>query len=123
MTMKRITLQLARNPSSPLGKENQGYTIFAPLQDDGLLDEGEWRTRKEECKVVRFNPDPDERATGLLRYQGANWIFDYDPNDESDDEVAWKLGAHYFHEGEYLTVTAFGQDPLTYKVTDVSSMA
>ncbi len=123
MTMKRIVLQLARNPGTPSGKENRGYTIYAPLQEDGHLDEREWRERQEECKVVRFNPDPDERATGLLRYRGSDWIFDYDPEDDSDDEVGCRLNEHYFHEGEYLTITAFGKSPLTYKVTDVSSMA
>ncbi len=123
MTMKRIVLQLARNPGAPVGKENQGYTIYAPLRDDGHLDEQEWRARKEECKVVRFNPDPDERATGLLLYRGSEWIFDYDPEDDSDDEVGSRLSDHFFREGEYLTITAVGKSPLTYKVTDVSSMA
>ena len=122
MTLKRITLQLARNPGITEGDTRIGYTIVAPLTGDGHLDVDTWREHKKDCRVVRFHPDPDEHATGLLTHRGNQWKFHYDEDDEGDDEAGYRLGDHVFREGEYVTVASHGETPMTYKITDISDV-
>ncbi len=122
MTLKRIALQLARNPGVHEADTRIGYFITAPLTADGHLDVDAWRADRKECRVVRFHPDMAEQATGLLTHRGDHWSFHYDEDDEGDDEAGYRLGEHVFKEGEYVTIASFGEDPLTYKVTDVSSL-
>lgn len=120
MSLQRITLQLARNPGQPVGDTGQGYTIIAPLTAAGQLDVDAWREHRSECRVVRFHPDPHEHATGRLTHRGSRWMFHYDDEDEEDDEAGYRLGDHLFKEGEYVTIVSEGEDPLTYKITDIS---
>ncbi|KCZ87337.1 hypothetical protein [Hyphomonas johnsonii] len=120
MALKRITIQLARNPGLPGGDPGQGYTIIAPLTAEGLLDVEAWRDVRKQCRVVRFSPDESEVADGWLTHHGSHWYFHYDEDDEGDDEAGYRLGEHVFKEGEYVTVASHGETPLTYKVTDVS---
>ncbi|MEZ5945355.1 MAG: hypothetical protein R3C13_11030 [Hyphomonas sp.] len=122
MSLKRITLQLARNPGITEGDTRIGYTIVAPLTADGHLDVDAWREAKKDCRVVRFHPDPDEHATGKLTHRGSHWMFHYDDEDEGDDEAGFRLGDHVFKEGEYVTIASHGETPLTYKITDVSAL-
>ena len=122
MSLNRIILQLARNPGQPVGDEGHGYTLVAPLTVEGRLDVDEWREHRKECRVVRFHPDPDERATGLLTHRGSHWKFHYDEDDEGDDEEGYRLGDHIFKEGEYVTIAEHGETPLTYKITDVTPL-
>ena len=82
MALKRIILRLARNPGFPDGDMHQGYTIVAPLDADGQLLVDEWRDNKKSCTVLRFHPDPAERADGLLTHRGSVWYFHYDEDDE-----------------------------------------
>ncbi len=121
MALHRITLQLARNPGITGGDARQGYFVMAPLTADGHLDVAAWREHKADCRVVRFSPDPDDRADGLLKHRGSHWFFHYDEEDEGDDEAGFRLADHVFREGEYVTVSHHGDEPLTYKVTDVSA--
>ncbi|MCA8897592.1 MAG: hypothetical protein R3C00_00230 [Hyphomonas sp.] len=123
MTLKRITLQLARNPGITEGDTRIGYFITAPLREDGHLDVDGWREHRKECHVVRFHPDPDEHARGLLTHRGTHWMFHYDDEDADDDEAGFRLGDHIFTEGEYVTIASHGETPLTYKITDVTDIA
>jgi hypothetical protein len=122
MTLSRITLQLARNPGLPAGDPARGYTLVAPLTPDAHLDVDAWRENRKACRVVRFSPAEEEHADGRLTHRGDHWFFHYDEDDEGDDEAGYRLGQHVFKEGEYVTVASFGEEPLTYKVTDVSSL-
>lgn len=122
MSLKRIIMQLARNPGQPAGDSGQGYTLVAPLTDDGHIDLDAWRENRDACRVVRFHPDPDEHADGRLTHRGSHWYFHYDEDDEGDDEAGYRLGEHVFREGEYITIASHGETPLTYKVTDVSAL-
>jgi hypothetical protein len=122
MTLKRIALQLARNPGVHEADTRIGYFITAPLTADGHLDLDAWREHKKECRVVRFHPDMAEQATGLLTHRGNTWKFHYDEDDEGDDEAGYKLGDHVFKEGEYVTVASHGETPLTYKISDISDI-
>ncbi len=120
MPLRRITLQLARNPGLPGGDPQQGYMIVAPLDSAGQLDLEAWRVHRKACRVFRFHPDPAEKADGWLTHRGQNWFFHYDEEAEGDDEAVFRFGAHNFREGEYVTIDHPGRAALTYKVTDIS---
>ena len=120
MTLRRITLQLARNPGLPAGDPSQGYMIIAPINAEGHLDVEAWRTQRKVCRVYRFHPDPAEKADGWLTHRGDKWFFHYDEESEGDDEAVFRFGAHVFREGEYITIDHPGSDAQTYKVTDIS---
>ncbi|MBK8196925.1 MAG: hypothetical protein IPK75_01050 [Acidobacteria bacterium] len=120
MTLQRITLQLARNPGLPAGAADQGYTIIAPVTKDGKLDADAWRAHRKACRVVRFHPDPAERADGWLSHRGKHWFFHYDEEAEGEDEAVFRLAEHTFREGEYVTIDHPGREAQTYKVTDIS---
>ena len=120
MNLKRITLQLARNPGLPAGDPGQGYQIIAPITEAGQLDLEGWRQNRKACRVYRFHPDPAEVADGWLTHRGEKWFFHYDEEEEGDDEAVFRFGAHKFREGEYVTIDHPGREALTYKVTDIS---
>lgn len=120
MSLSKIVLQLARNPGLPNGDAGRGYTIVAPLTPEGQIDLETWRENRSACRVVRFSPDPDEHADGLLTHRGSHWFFHYDEDEEGDDEAGYRLGEHVFKEGEYVTISSHGETPLTYKITDIS---
>ncbi len=120
MPLKRIIMRLARNPGYPDGDMHQGYTIVAPLDKDGHLQIDEWRDNKQACTVLRFHPDPDEKADGWLTHRGSHWYFRYDEEEEGPDEPAHRLADHVFQQGEYMTVRHHGDEALTYVISDVS---
>ena len=119
MSLKRITLRLARNDEYPDGDDRQGYVIIAPLDGDGLIVLDEWRATRKKCTVLRFHPDEAERADGWLTHSGSHWRFHYDEDHEGPDEPGYKLGEHAFLAGEYVTFAHHGEEPLTYRVTEV----
>ncbi|MBY9066833.1 hypothetical protein K1X12_07970 [Hyphomonas sp. WL0036] len=121
MSLKRISLQPALNPGAEV-VAGQGYTIIAPLTAEGRLDLDAWRANRADCRVYRLHPDPAERADGWLTHRGNRWFFRYDEEEEGDDENVYRLGDHVFREGEYVTVEFHGEQPLTYKVVDVSEL-
>jgi len=47
MTLRRITLQLARNPGLPAGDPSQGSMIIAPINAEGHLDVEAWRSQRK----------------------------------------------------------------------------
>lgn len=120
MTLRRITLQLARNPGQPAGDPEQGYMIIAPITESGQLDVEGWRANRKACRVFRFHPNEAEKADGWLSHRGEKWFFHYDEEDEGDDEAIFRFGAHKFREGEYVTIDHPGREAQTYKVTDIS---
>lgn len=122
MTLKRITLRLARNPEAgfPDGDPARGYTIVAPLDAEGRLDAAAWRDVRERCTVVRFSPDPDERAEGFLSHRGTHWLFRYDEAEEGPDEEVHRLGEHRLIVGEYVSIFHGRDGGLAYRVADVS---
>ncbi|WP_334162775.1 hypothetical protein [Phenylobacterium sp.] len=120
MALSRIVMRLARNPGTEFagGDDHRGYSLIAPLTEDGMLDEGAFAKARENCTVRRFAPDEDP-VDGRLNRRGARWFFDYDEDDSADDEPVHRLGDHRFAVGEYVTVTDEDGRPLTYKVVEV----
>ena len=54
MSLSRIVMRLARNPGTEFadGDDHRGYTLTAPLTDDGLLDEGGFRQSRDACTTM-----------------------------------------------------------------------
>lgn len=123
MTLSRIVMRLARNPGTEFadGDDHRGYTVVAPLLDDGKLDVDAFPKVKADCSVRRFAPD-EEAVTGRLSRRGQAWFFDYDVTDDADDEPVHRLGEHRFSIGEYVSVADEDGRMLAYKVTEVSPL-
>ena len=58
MNLSRIVMRLARNPGTEFadGDDHRGYTLTAPLTDDGKIDEAGFRAAKTKAVVRRFAP-------------------------------------------------------------------
>lgn len=124
MALSRIVMRLARNPGTEFadGDDHRGYTLTAPLTEDGHLDEGAYGENGKSCTVRRFAPDEDAQE-GLLKRRGSGrWYFDYDDADETDDEALHRLGEHRFAVGEYVSVSDEEGRPLAYKVVEVTPL-
>jgi hypothetical protein len=118
--LTRVILRLGRNPDKgfPDGDDHYGYVLMAPLDKDGFLDPALWAKHKEACTVRRFHPH-EPASDGWLRRRGENWHFWYDEEDEGPEEPLFKLSAHRFRPGEYVTLREGDGDVLTFRVADV----
>src|ERR1700710_2041892 len=103
MGLSRIVMRLARNPGTEFadGDDHRGYTLVAPLTEDGMIDATAYRQAKAGCTVRRFPPDEDAQE-GRLGRRGEQWFFDYDEDASADLEPLYKLGQHRFAVGEYV---------------------
>jgi hypothetical protein len=118
--LSRVVMRLARNPGTEFADcdDHRGYTLTAPLTEDGHLDEAAFRSVRDRCTVRRFAPDEDAQE-GRLARRGERWFFDYDDEVGADNEPLYRLGQHRFALGEYVSVTDEDGRLLTYKVTEV----
>jgi hypothetical protein len=123
MTLSRIVMRLARNPGTEFaeGDDHRGYTVVAPLLEDGKLDVDAFQKARADCSVRRFAPD-EEAVTGRLARRGQTWFFDYDDADDADDEPVHRLGDHRFTVGEYVSVADEDGRMLAYRVTEVTPL-
>lgn len=119
MSLSRIVMRLARNPGTEFadGDDHRGYSLVAPLDGDGHIDEASYKASRSDCTVRRFAPDEDAQE-GRLARKGANWFFDYADGQE-DDEAVHRLGEHRFAVGEYVSIADEEGRLLAYKVTDI----
>jgi hypothetical protein len=123
MTLSRIVMRLARNPGTEFaeGDDHRGYTVVAPLLEDGKLDVDAFQKARADCSVRRFAPD-EEAVNGRLARRGQTWFFDYDDAEDADDEPVHRLGDHRFTVGEYVSVADEDGRMLAYRVTEVSPL-
>ena len=124
MALSRIVMRLARNPGTEFadGDDHRGYTLTAPLTDDGHLDAGAYGQNGKGCTVRRFAPDEDAVEGQLKRRGGDRWYFDYGQGEAAEDEDLYRLGEHRFTVGEYVSVSDEDGRPLAYKVVEVTSV-
>lgn len=115
--LKKIRLEMARNPKFPEGSRNHGYELAAPLTEDGYLDLKAWPQQKGKCHVRRFWQGQDDE-NGVLEHKRNRWVFSYAPGDE-DDEPVFRLGDHVFKPGEYVSITEHSGEQFTYVVASV----
>jgi hypothetical protein len=122
MTLKRIRLELARDHEFPEGSRDRGYEFAAPLDPDGRLAAAEWKKVRDRCRVKRFWPGETTELGRLVHKRGGAWAFDYDPTRESDDETGFKLSAHRFLPGEYVSFKEHDGVMRTFRVAAVSDL-
>ena len=118
MFLRRIRLELARNPDAPDGNPGCGYEIIAPLTEDGHLDEAVYAASPNVCGVRRFwIGEPDEEG-GLIRTASGEWAFSYEDGDD-DDEPIYRLHDHKFVEGEYVSIREHDGVVRTFRVARI----
>lgn len=105
MALKRVRLELARDPQHPSGTSEHGYDFIAPLDNDGHLIAAEWKENRDKCRVKRFAPGEKDEIGHLVHKRSRNWAFDYNPKSDSDDETGFKFDKHRFVPGEYVSIT------------------
>lgn len=115
--LKKIRLEMARNPKFPEGSRNHGYEIVAPLTADGHIDVAAWPQEKARCTVRRFWQGQDDES-GAIERKGNRWVFSYEPGEE-DDEPVFRLGDHVFKPGEYISITEHSGEQFTFLVASV----
>lgn len=115
-------MRLAPNPGTEFleGDDRRGYTLVAPIDAAGHLDEAAFRSEREACTVRRFAPDEDAQE-GRLSRRGDNWFFDYAEGTD-DDEAVFRLGQHSFSVGEYVSIADEDGRLLAYRVTEVQPL-
>lgn len=122
MSLKRIRLELARDPDYPNGSRDCGYEFAAPLDDSGYLVAEEWRAEREKCRVKRYwNGEPSELGK-LIHKPGGVWAFDYNPEETTDDEPGYRLDKHRFIPGEYVSFREHDGHTRTFRVTAVTDL-
>lgn len=118
MALRKIRLELARDPEFPEGSAERGYEFQAPLDENGHLDREEWPAVREQCTVRRFWLGEGEEH-GRLIHRGGGWAFDYDPDSGDDDEPLFKLDRHTVVQGEYLSIREHDGKLRTFRVVSV----
>ena len=121
-TFRRIRLELAREPRRPAGDHRIGYTLVAPIDDDGRLDAEEAHRHRAACRVVRFHAGDEAEVGYLRRRPGGSWAFHYDFSDGAeDDDPGYRLGHHRFVTGEYVTIFE-DEGEHTYRIASVERL-
>lgn len=121
-TFRRIRLELAREPGRPAGDPGVGYTLIAPIDEEGRLDAVEAQRYRESCKVVRFHAGEESDIGYLRRRPGGSWAFHYDfEGGGEDDDPGYRLGDHRFVVGEYVTIFE-DEGEHTYRIAAVQRL-
>ncbi|WP_306117585.1 MULTISPECIES: hypothetical protein [unclassified Roseitalea] len=104
MSLRRIRLEMAREPAFPNGNPNRGYVLVLPLDADHKIDAAQWQKDPSACTVERFWDGEKVELGYLDRNRRGQWVFDYDFDDDADDEEGFRLGEHAFRVGEYVSI-------------------
>jgi hypothetical protein len=120
MSIKVITLELARNPGHPAGDPMHGYVFRAPLDAKGHFNRYAWAVNKDLCTVRRIEKGREVESGLLILNSRGKWVFSYAPGDE-DDETLFRLGDHRFVPGEYISITEHDGMERTFKVATVDN--
>ena len=116
--LSHIRLELGRVNEFPEGSSRHGYEFIAPLTPAGHVDVDAWRKSRLRCGVRRFWGH-DREEHGMLKHVGRGWRFDYGEPDESD-EPFFKLDAHAFVPGNYVSIREHDGVTRPFKVVEVS---
>lgn len=120
--MHEIRLELARDLDMPSGSARCGYLFRAPLDAEGRLDPDAWRRVGQGCRVTRFwDGTVAELGTLVLRDDG-EWVFDFDPGDDADDEPGFRFGSHRFRVGEYVSIHEHDGHERTFRVASAAPL-
>lgn len=118
--LRRVRLELAREPGHPDGSRNIGYEFIAPVSDDGRILEDAFQKLKERCRVRRFNEGEPDEVGHVVRKRGGAWAFHYDIHgDPTHDDTGFKINSHRFVPGEYVSIREPEGQLKTYRVITV----
>jgi hypothetical protein len=118
--LRRVRLELAREPGHPDGSRNIGYEFIAPVSDDGRILEDAFHKLKERCRVRRFDEGEPDEVGHVVRKRGGAWAFHYDIHgDPTHDDTGFKLNSHRFVPGEYVSIREPEGQLKTYRVITV----
>jgi hypothetical protein len=120
MAWYTVRLELARTRDFPNGSGAHGYLLRAPLDQDGGLDEAQWRDHKTAANVKRFWENEDDEHGKLVHTRHRTWAFSYGPGEE-DDEPFYHLETHKLKVGEYVSIKEHDGETLPFRVADVRS--
>jgi hypothetical protein len=119
LQFRKVRLELAREPGHPEGASDQGYDLLVPLDNEGRLDAGVWRTHRDSTRVRRFRAGEADQIGKLSRRPGGSWYFDYEVGTD-DDESGFRFGDEKFVPGEYVSIREADGDMRTFRVIFVS---
>ncbi|MGE5266757.1 MAG: hypothetical protein ACM3L9_05250 [Deltaproteobacteria bacterium] len=118
--LRRVRLELAREPGHPDGSRNIGYEFIAPVSDDGHILEDIFHKLKDRCRVRRFDEGEPDEIGHVVRKRGGAWAFHYDIHgDPTHDDTGFKLNSHRFVPGEYVSIREPEGQLKTYRVISV----
>lgn len=118
--LRKIRLELARNPDFPVGSINHGYEFKAPLGPTGALDLDAWKRERRHCVVRRFWQGQPDETGHLVHTRHRTWAFHYDGSESDQDEQIFAFDRHHFLEGEYVSITEHDGIQRTFLVAEVS---
>lgn len=118
--LRRVRLELARDPAHPQGSRAVGYDFIAPIDDNGHILEAAFRELKDRCRVRRFAEHEPDEVGHVVRKRGGAWAFHYDIHgDPEHDETGYRLASHVFIPGEYISLREKDGDMKTFRVVSV----
>jgi len=119
-TMKRVRLELARDPDHPDGSREHGYDFIAPIDAEGQLIPEDWKKARDQCRVKRFWAGEPDEVGHIVRKRGGSWAFHYDIHGDAEaDESGYRFGDHMFKPGEYVSIREHDGVLRTFKVMAV----
>lgn len=108
--LKRVRLELARDPQFPGGSRNHGYDLIIPLDQEGRVSLSGWKEDRDHCRVRRFWGHEAELIGHVVHKAGGTsgiWAFHYDiraPIGVPHDETGFHFETHVFKPGEYVSI-------------------
>jgi len=103
--LRRVRMELARDPEHPAGSHDRGYDFIAPIDSNGHISADAWHLLRDRCRVKRFWADEGDEVGHIVRKPGGSWAFHYDIHgDPTHDEVGYRFDAHVFKPGEYVSI-------------------
>jgi len=103
--LRRVRLELARDPDFPAGSRERGYDFIAPVDENGHLVHDAWEHLKDRCRVRRFWGVESDEVGHIVHSPGGEWMFHYDIRGEAGhDEAGYRFSQHAFVPGEYVSI-------------------
>ncbi len=122
--LRRVRLELARDHDFPNGSPERGYEFIAPLDAKGHIDHEAWKALRARCRVRRFWVNEPDEVGHIVHKRGGTWAFHYDIHGDPDhDETGFRLDAHTFAPGEYVSIKEQDQVLRTFRVLWVREIA
>jgi len=103
--LRRVRLELARDPDFPNGSHDRGYDFIAPIDANGHISADAWHQLRDRARVKRFWADEGAEVGHIIRKPGGSWAFHYDIHgDPNHDESGYRFDSHVFKPGEYVSI-------------------